>query len=401
MLKRAGRMILLLLVGVGAVGAPLGQPVVVGAGSALPLPARYFLPAGPGPFPAVVVMHGVGGLWANDNPAGGVMSAHFAEWAQTFADHGYASLFVDSYTPRGLVEFPGRRPAEDPAKDDAVCSPSYERPKDCYKALRFLRDRPEIQPDRVGLLGFSQGAETSLASLLSASVTRADWTMSYLKLDGSTETRAFPGPVRPADELGGGPGFAAAVVYYPGCGFYNYFGSPNSTEANLYMPSVPTLIQHASADPLYSAGLFPEKLVLKSAAQAASSGLPFNPLQIVVYPDAAHSFDEADIRVAPPVETPNQSAKRLARAWTLAWLDAYLKPPRLAIERSPDGAIQLFWTRAAGVRQRLLQSSGPEAPNDLVVDLLPATTEVARPFPIPEGPARQFFRLENRPSPPW
>ncbi len=162
--------------------AVTGESLTVGSDSALPLGARYFRPTGPGPFPAVLVLHGVGGLWKNDDPGGGVMSQHFEDWAQDLAAEGYASLFVDSYTARGIVEFDSRRPAEDPTLDDSICSPAYERPKDVFKALAFLQARTEVMPDRIGLLAFSQGAETALASLLSPSIARPTWTMSYLKL---------------------------------------------------------------------------------------------------------------------------------------------------------------------------------------------------------------------------
>lgn len=368
-------------------GAVVGEPISVGTGSALELPARYYRPGGEGPFPAVVVLHGSGGLWANDIP-NGAMVRHFEEWAQLFAEEGYASLFVDSYTPRGLVEFRSRRPSDDPAIDDSICSPAYERPKDAYKALAFLQARPEIRANRIGLLGFSQGAETALSSLVSSSISKTNWTMSALKLNGETETRSFPAPVR----LASPPGFAVAIVYYPGCGFYGYFGSSSGTSSNLFMPYAPTLMFHGSDDPLYSGNLYPEAFTQKSAAQAAAIGLPFNPLQAVVYPGAAHSFDEADL--AGP-ESPNLSAKRMSRELALAWFSAYLKEPQLKITFREGGGVSLIWNRGKGIRHRILSGNEPSAPSNPLFETTASATLEDQEYQLESGEPRQFFRLEN------
>jgi dienelactone hydrolase len=373
-----------------AIAAVVGETVTVAPLSSLPLSARYFRPTGPGPFPAIIVMHGSGGLWVNNNPTNNIMTAHFEDWAQDFANDGYASLFVDSYTPRGIVEFGSRRPAEDPAKDDSLCSPAYERPKDAYKALVFLQSRPEISADRIGLLGFSQGAETALSSLLSASITRTNWTMSYLKLDGTTISTNFPAPVR----LEGTNGFKVAVVYYPGCGFFGYFGGSSSTNANLYMPYAPTLIQHGSADPLYANDLYPEKLVLKSQSHATSRNLVFNPLQMTVYANATHSFDEAVLPQDPATDNANQSARRAARELTLAWFRAYLKSPTVKILRQQNGSLHLNWTAGAGVGHTILSGSDPASINSNIGQAQTITTDSNLNFEVNSQSPFQFFRLE-------
>ncbi len=370
--------------------AVVGETLLVAAESPLPMGARYFRPAGAGPFPAVVVMHGSGGLWANDNPAGNVMTAHFEDWAQDFANEGYASLFVDSYTPRGIVEFGSRRPAENPSIDDSACSPAYERPKDTFKALAFLQARPEIIPDRIGLLGFSQGAETALASVVSTGLVKASWTMSYLKLDESTESRPFPEPPR----IQVGPGFAVAVAYYPGCGFYGYFGSPNSAAAGLYMPYAPTLIQHGSADPLYASDLYPEKFKLKAQAEANARGLNFNPLELTVYGGATHSFDETVLGMDPSLDTPNQAARRAARQVTLGWFAAYLKLPEVQMRREPNGSLNLVWKAGVGVTYKPFRGSSPDAIVDLLGTSQPSATPLEYAFPVSAEVPFQFFRLQ-------
>jgi dienelactone hydrolase len=371
--------------------AATGQAITIGAGSPVPVGARYYVPDGSGPFPAVVVLHGVGGLWLHDNPAGNVMSTHFEEYAQLFAANGYASLFVDSYTARGLVEFSSRRPAEDPALDDAVCSPAYERPKDVFKALAFLQSRPEIDANRLGLLGFSQGAETSLASVLSPSINRATWTESFLKLDGTTVSKEVPAPPRIANPPAT-PVFKVAVVYYPGCGFYGYYGDPKSTRTNLYMPYAPVLIQHGGDDPLYSANLYPDLMVAKAGAHAAALGLGYNPMRIVVYPGATHSFDEANLLNLPPVESPNQTAKRLAREQALLWFNAFLKRPRLDITRGAGG-ITLAWPGGVGIGYDLLGRASIDGSETVVSSVLSLSTSPRTEADLGVSGSGMFIRL--------
>lgn len=381
--------VILLLTLSSTFAAVTGESVVVGAGSDRELPARYFRPNGAGPFPAVVVLHGSGGLWANDNPAAGAMVRHFEDWAQTFASEGFASLFVDSFTPRGLVEFRSRRPAEDPAIDDALCSPAYERPKDAYKALAFLQARPEIIDDRVALMGFSHGAETALASVVSTTLDR-NWTMSYLKLDGSTETRLFPAPVR----WEGASRFAVAIAYYPGCGFYGYFGSPSSTAANLYMPYAPTLILHGSADPLYADNNYPDKLVLKANSHAVLLQLGHNMAQLNVYPNATHSFDEAPPVVGDQPETPNQTAKRLAQEKTLKWLRAHLKATHVSATRVPETGALLSWIAPLGARQTLRSGDDPSNINAAEwTDRIAGSVEQSAL--VPTTAQRRYFQLQT------
>jgi hypothetical protein len=60
----------------------------------------YFRPRGDGPFPAVIGMHGCGGLFEQDRKT---LSPNRMDWAQRFVNAGYVVLFPDSYQPRGLL----------------------------------------------------------------------------------------------------------------------------------------------------------------------------------------------------------------------------------------------------------------------------------------------------------
>ncbi len=104
-------------------------------GSGVSLAGRLFLPAGPGPHPAVVLLHGGGLKRLNTAPL---------FFAPLLARCGVAALVYDK---RGTGASEGFWEAAD--FDDFVA--------DAGAAVAFLRERPQVDAGRVGLMGFSQG----------------------------------------------------------------------------------------------------------------------------------------------------------------------------------------------------------------------------------------------------
>lgn len=98
------------------------------------LAATLIRPAGSGPHPAIVLIHGSG-------PQG---RAQMRPVADFFAHHGVAALVYDK---RGVGESTGdwQRSSFDDLAADALAG------------LQMLRERSDIRPDRVGLWGRSQG----------------------------------------------------------------------------------------------------------------------------------------------------------------------------------------------------------------------------------------------------
>ena len=104
-----------------------------------------FKPNGDAPFPALVIM---------PTCAGHTVSMHAFDWAHRAKGQGYAVLVVDPLTPRGVsincqVPLPVR-----PAR----------LLKDAFDAANHLRQQSFVDPTRVGLMGFSQGAMVALAA---------------------------------------------------------------------------------------------------------------------------------------------------------------------------------------------------------------------------------------------
>jgi uncharacterized protein len=96
------------------------------------------LPATPGPHPAIVFLNGAGGA---DRTGDGV----FPYLWRHFARHGFACLSWD-------------RPGAGEATGDFETQSFPDRAAEALAAVSWLRGRPDIRKDRVGLWGFSQGA---------------------------------------------------------------------------------------------------------------------------------------------------------------------------------------------------------------------------------------------------
>jgi len=404
--------------------APTAQLLAVGGypvdPDRLTLIAALYLPDpllhGPGPYPAVVVLHGSGGMWSNDLIASGP-SNQFEDWGEVLADLGYVCLITDSYNPRGIPGgFSGRRPSYDPAVDDALCSPNYERPKDVVAALEYLATRADVDVTRTALLGFSHGAQTGLNAILDVSVDLSPYTVSYIpNAQDDPIPLIVPSPVRLPAHI---PFPRVCVFYYPGCSHFAYHGQASSIAAGRYMPDRRTevLMYHGTNDSLLgvvdpdasplTGDLYPIKFVLSSAAQAAVLALPNPFVQHLIIDKANHSFDGTTIE--PPqnwntgAESIDEKSKRLARDEVLKWFEFRLKPANFAI--GPDlnnpGLFEVSWSARTNLRYKVLHNDDlglvwPQQGGDHIG----AGTTLAAPVQVqPSG--KVFYKLEYGPVEP-
>jgi dienelactone hydrolase len=109
----------------------------------------YLPPGASGPLPALVLMHGSGGL---QGPTG----SNIRKWAGTFAGWGIASLVVDSFGPRGLTST---------AADQSKLS-SWADVEDALAALQVLGADARIDRKRIGVIGWSRGGTAAFNSAL-------------------------------------------------------------------------------------------------------------------------------------------------------------------------------------------------------------------------------------------
>jgi hypothetical protein len=113
---------------------------------------KLFMPAGAAPIAGVVVLHGCSGV-----------GPHYLIWAARLAQWGYAARSVDSFRPRGFTEVCNR----------GRLVPAEVQARDAFDAARYLRMRPEILAQRIGVIGFSHGGWAVLKAVLAGVVRRA------------------------------------------------------------------------------------------------------------------------------------------------------------------------------------------------------------------------------------
>jgi carboxymethylenebutenolidase len=209
-----------------------------------------FEPQGPGPHPAIVLLHGRAGPYSS--AAKGVytaatLSKRHMEWGTLWAGRGFIGLLVDSFSPRG---YPAGFPRGSYENRPAEVSEQTVRPLDAYGALRYLRSRKDVIADRIGVQGWSNGAMTVLATLSSLA----------------------PGIEHPTPQSG----FRVALAEYPGCGMDAIQGS--------YLPYAKLLMTVGTAD---------EEVSPQRCEQFAARVKRDSPnLELVVYEGAEHNYDD-------------------------------------------------------------------------------------------------------------
>ena len=123
----------------------ISEKITVGAGTDYPLKGLLTLPDGPGPFPAVVLVHGSGSSNMDEKI---YKLTPFKDLAEALAGHGIAAIRYDkrSYT-HGLKML---RQGDITVRQETI--------EDALLATALLRADPRIDKDRVFLIGHSMGA---------------------------------------------------------------------------------------------------------------------------------------------------------------------------------------------------------------------------------------------------
>jgi len=285
LLARLARLLLAsgVLAGAAALAAPALQDVTIPMPSGEGLRGLWLPAPGGGVHPAVLALHGCGGLYG----ARGGLSAHYRDAAERMHAEGHGVLLLDSFSSRGLREI-CRMPYRERSVTVAV------RAQDARAALGWLAAQPGVDRQRIGVLGWSNGATTALKLL---------------------EQRA-------GHPAAGEPAIAGVALFYPGCGPLQ--------RRRAVLENVPLLMQLGALDDWTPPGPCVE---LAHRLQ----GLPGSDVTLHVYEGSYHGFDgAAPVRVR--VDVPNGGAgagvhvggNPEARAQALAALSA-------------------FWRRAFGV----------------------------------------------------
>jgi dienelactone hydrolase len=196
---------------------------------------------------AVVMMHGRAGAYstlAEGRYDATTLSQRHRAWGELWSSQDYVALLVDGFGPRG---YPGGFPRfsydDRPPELDEVSM----RPLDAYGALAYLRRRGDVDHDRIGLQGWSNGGSATLATM----------------------AMGAPGFT--------GRGFRAALAFYPACRLKGAFDRG-------YRPYAPVTVLQGIDDEEVSARVC-ASLVERSRSEGGM-------IAIKLYPGATHDFDD-------------------------------------------------------------------------------------------------------------
>jgi dienelactone hydrolase len=242
-----------------------------------------YLPAGEGRHPAVVFLHGCGGLFSRTT---GLIGTRERDWAAELTQRGYAVLMVDSFGPRDQGEM---------CSQQGFSATVYrKRPRDAYAALLFLQAQSYVRPDRVAVIGWSEGGGVVLFSIRTQSLGR-------------------PGQLPHGD-------FRAAVAFYP--------ASCSETKQKMPWASTIPLLALVGAGDVWTPAA-PCKQLIDGAVARGS------PIELRIYPGAYHDFDWPNMPMheAPrfrtaagvvPIQGTDPAARQDALARVPAFLDHYM-----------------------------------------------------------------------------
>jgi dienelactone hydrolase len=235
-----------------------------------------WLPQGGGKHPAIVMMHGRAGSYSSN--AQGVytaatLSKRHQAWGVFWAEHGYVALHVDGFGPRG---YPAGFPRFSYKDRPEAVSEQTVRPLDAYGALAFLRGRPDVIADRIGLQGWSNGGSATLVTM-------------SVRAPGIAEHSPTSG-------------FRAALAFYPGCDLSLY--------KQRYASYAPLLVFLGSADEEVSPAIC-ERVIPQNSQS-----------RWIEYPGATHDFDDpgASRQSVAANRTASDDAHERAVAFFKAWL---------------------------------------------------------------------------------
>jgi dienelactone hydrolase len=239
------RWMLALLVHVAVMSSAAAQDTVrfpsFDAGNGRPateLTGYLFKPNRPGPMPAVIFLHGCGGLISATTHR---IVAREMDWASKLNADGATVLMVDSLGPRDSGEICSRQGFKEWLY--------LRRPGDAYGALAWLQQQPFVARDKVAVIGWSNGGGAVLFAL------------------GKRHGRpsAFTGP-----------DFRAAIAFYPGSCSERRMGRD-------WTPSIPLMVLIGEKDVWTPA---PPCKELVDGAVSRGATIDYH-----AYPDAWHDFD--------------------------------------------------------------------------------------------------------------
>jgi dienelactone hydrolase len=320
-LPKGGKQPKVVGVAIGDVTLPAGlhaQGLAVPAKLARPI---WSEPVGPGP--AVLVLHGSGGLLKQPGQGDEVcspdMESQFQTWAERLAERGYVVLLPSSYSARGFCDKhkdPDKIPSTFDDKPEQILGRLY----DVDAASRYMCDLADVDCERMGVLGFSQGGTMTMLAVH----WQVDQALAHFR-----DTKGDTVDIEIPDLAPGRPEFQVGVAYYPGCGFDGVVPLSTGGKAaleNKFFAAAPLSILHGSEDALVehcSVKHGPGEREVQSG-EVAQQLATADTYELTVYADAGHSFDTPSVADG-GTDAGNAAAQEAALAIALARLAEHLQ----------------------------------------------------------------------------
>ncbi|MDI4235221.1 dienelactone hydrolase family protein [Bradyrhizobium sp. Arg237L] len=204
-----------------------------------------YRPSGPGPFAAVVSVHGCDGA-ANEK---GEVRPLYGTWGEVLSQKGYVVLLIDSFQPRGHGSLCALLPVF-----SRPILPNRETPRDAFGAMNYLRSRSDVRSGSIAIFGQSYGGMAMLFTIANG---------------------ALPKDVPPEKD------FRAAIAIYPNC-------PPVADKDPHWRPRQPMLLLMGESDSATPPGPCKDMV-----ARAKDEGSP--PIDMHFYPNTHHAFDHPNL----------------------------------------------------------------------------------------------------------
>ena len=192
------------------------------------------------------MLHGCAGLLTRKYQR---LKSRSVAWRNIFLAEGYVVLLLDSFTDRGYKTICNIQLSDRPIE------PHRERPHDAYGALRWLTTQSFVDPHKIALGGWSNGAMSMLWTIYSNA------------------------PQRPKNLE---HDFRTAFGFYPGC-------IKLHKSAIGYTAAIPTLLQLGSNDNW----TWPKPCQTLGKEATKRGGAP---ILVDTYEGATHAFDHPNLK---------------------------------------------------------------------------------------------------------
>lgn len=247
-------------------------------------------------YAAVIMVHGCGGAHYKDESdkwTAKYVSGKYKVWGKLLNDKNIIAVLVDSFTHRDVNgDVGGGVCGGDPLDRPSKVDPISVRPADILATIAYLKSRDDIETDKIGVLGFSNGGTSTLVAANHQSLDQRkqalmDSGKTWFNLPFSEQVKA-----------------STFVSLYPGCGLNGYSDATQDIFAQHFDSYTETYIYAASDDkslPDDTLQKCQSLRLLDAQFHADNSGLQLN-----VVPATGHQFDYLEEDEVPVQRTINR-----------------------------------------------------------------------------------------------